>query len=888
VTAILIDGHSLVYRAYFALSSSNLSNQSGQETGAIHGFLNMLIKLFKDHNPDYLAIAFDTKEPSFRSEIYKDYKATRPETPDAIISQVDILKKIADLAGFFRAEVPGYEADDILGTLSKKLADQKIETIIVSGDRDIFQAVKDPYVKVLYNLTGVSNYVMLDENGVENRVGVKPELYPLFAALRGDKSDNLSGIPGVGEKRGAYLVNTYKTIDGIYSHLDDLKPKIKQSLAENKELLETNYRLSLLDYEVPIEAEIKDLRPKHWDPKALDQLFKELHIRSVSIRLKDLLDEKLATNNAIFKPTLELNIDTQKVPEDPVSVNSVINEPFDELKKVSQNTLVCDVSWKELPGRSPALYVGILRLSPDSTYSYYFSEKLGEKEKGILKNAFLSNEIIAFGVKDLLRYLGSPLVYKVPADLNLAAYLCDPKYGKFTLVELAEEFLSKDSCLKLANLSDNRALSKERLILMSKLHSQIFNKLNDLKMSELYQKIEAPLIGVLAKMEIKGVLVDKKSLEKLAAEFENQSKALEEKIQKMAQKDINVNSPSQLSEFLFNDLKLTPVKKIKSGYSTDAKTLEALRAEHPIIELLINYREIEKLRSTYGTGLLKFIDKDSRIRASFSQTTARTGRLSSDSPNLHNIPIRSPEGAKLRDVFVAPEGCELVVADYDQIELRIIAHLSNDSLLIEAFNTGKDLHSFVASKIFGLKESEVTDSQRSFAKTVSYGLVYGMEVYGLASRLAISNAEAKALLNAYFNTFPGLESYMKAAVVEARTLGYSVTETGRRRPLPELQSSNRMQRQAAERQAINAKVQGMAADIFKIALIELDKELSRLKADAAIVLQVHDEIILEVEKSKLSTIAELTRNVMENAYKLKVPLTVHLSWANTWGKAKSK
>ncbi|MGO9196045.1 MAG: DNA polymerase I [Acidimicrobiales bacterium] len=910
---LLLDGHSLAFRAWFALQDANLVTSSGQETQAVYGFAGMLGRLLEDHSPAGMAVAFDLSGPTFRDAIAADYKAGRAPTPDTLHEQVNLIRRMVELMGVPVVEIAGYEADDVIATLATRLDQAGEDVIIVTGDRDCYQLVHDPHVRVLYNRRGVTDYVLYDEAGIEERTGVRPERYPFLAALRGDPSDNLPGVPGVGEKTAAKLVNSYGDVDSLYAHLAELTPKLHASLAENEGRVRQNFQMTPLVRDVPLGCELSDLRLGGSDREELNNLFTLLEIRAPRERILKALDrlEQGGPGAALGSPERASEAPRpQAVRVEVLSDASEARSALAELAGTS-GSIAVDPAWTGLPGRSELLGLALSGPVADDGAGSGLVERVvfflparlfGEvhQELGAVLGTGpdAPRRVVAFRARELMRVL-MPLGYDMTGldlDVAVASYLVDPSGGQTSLEAMAGTQgpqaavaagtqLGFDVAGEAAQPSVAEAAGA-RAGLLAEIAPRLRSELQENGAEELYTTIERPLIRVLAKMEIAGVAVDRGRLEQINAELTSESERLEAEVQRLAGEPFRVNSTQQLRHVLFEVLGLTPQKKTKTGYSTDAQSLERLRDAHPIIEALLSYREVEKLRSTYGTGLLSEVAPDGRIHASFNQTVARTGRLSSDQPNLHNIPVRSTLGRQFREAFVPGEGCELLVADYDQIELRVIAHLAEDPGLIEAFRTGVDIHSVTAQRVFGVDAAGVTPPMRSRAKMISYGLAYGMEAYGLSQRLAIPVEEAAAILNQYFIAFPNVKAYMNRTVADARAKGYTETLFGRRRYLPELGSSNYQVRQAAERQAMNAGIQGLAADIFKVALVRLDRALSDGGFASRIILQVHDEILTENVLAESDEVAALTEDVMRSAAELSVPLAVHVARGPSWASAK--
>ncbi len=888
---MLIDGNSLSYRAFFALAEADMRTASGQPTGAVYGFTSMLVNLLRDHRPDRIAVAFDLPTPTFRHERILSYKAGRAETPDILRQQLGLIRQVIETLGIEILETPGFEADDILATLATQARDAGEDVIVVTGDRDSYQLVEDPHIKVLYNRRGVSDYAFYDEAGIAERTGVKPSDYVTYAALRGDTSDNLPGVPGVGEKTAAKLVNTYGSIDAIFAAVDEQTPKLRENLVEHESQVRSNAEVMVLVRDVPLERDPADLAMGSVDVEALRQLFDFLEFRALYDRMAEVLEGDFGTP-ASSQQVLEAERTDMETPAQAVTL-------LEELGR-GEGLLAVAPAWVGDDERGRLEGLALVTSLADADVAWIPGALLDDANVADALVALIASGRALAGhhMKPLIGHLlGRGIeVTDLGLDTQLAAYLLDPAEARYLLADLAAKYanveLPRDGGAAEGQLdldgtstppaqnAAREALAVAALIepLLAALDAQGLRRLND--------TVEVPLVLVLAKMEHLGVGVDVARLRALRDELSSEADRLRALVISDAGEDFNVNSTKQLREVLFDKLGLTPQKKTKTGYSTDAQTLEKMRGDHPIIDHLLDYREVEKLRSTYGEGLLAEVGPGDRIRATFNQTVARTGRLSSDAPNLHNIPVRSETGREFREVFVAAEGHQLLVADYNQIELRCIAHLAEDPGLIAAFEAGDDIHTATAARLFGVEPDAVTTEQRSKAKMVSYGLAYGMEAYGLGQRLGIPVSEAAEILDAYFAAFPSVKDYMERTVAEARERGYTETLFGRRRSIPELSSSNFRIRQAGERQAMNAGIQGLAADIFKVALVRLDRALTERAMRSRIILQVHDEVILECPPEEIDEAKALTIEVMGNAFDLRVPLAVNISTGRSWADAK--
>jgi DNA polymerase I len=894
---LLIDGNSLTYRAFFALPT-DLATASGQVTNAVFGFTSMLINLMRDHGHRRMAVAFDRPEPTFRHERLDTYKAGREAAPDILRQQMGLVREVVETLGITVLELPGYEADDIIATLATQGRDAGLDVIVVTGDRDVYQLVEDPHVKVLYNRRGVSDYVMYDEAGIAERTGVAPTLYLQYAALRGDPSDNLPGVPGVGEKTAAKLINKYGGIDGIFEHLDEQTPKLRANLGEHEAQVRQNAEIMQLICDAPVGITVDELARRPADVDEVRRLFDFLEFHSLAERLTEALGEDLGLGG---EPAEVLEAELTELADAGEAVAAL-----DAARQAGHGApLAVAGSWKGSEGRSPLEGVAFVTEPDAGAVAWLPAELLSDPSVRQALTAVVAlpadggRPVAAHQAKALMRSLldeGVDVRY-LGLDTAIAAYLLDPAESRYLLdevlrryagAELPTDGAASEGQLDLDGSGVSAGLRTARHALaVDRLVDPLTRALDDQALRGLFDEIEVPLVRVLARMEHAGVGVDADELRGLRDRLTSEVERLRQAIWDDAGVgEFNVNSTPQLREILFDKLGLTPQKKTKTGYSTDASSLEKLAGQHPIIDHLLSYREVEKLRSTYGDGLLAEVADDGRIHATFNQTVARTGRLSSDQPNLHNIPVRSEIGREFRRAFVPAPGCELLVADYNQIELRCIAHLAQDPGLIESFTAGRDIHTETAARIFSVEPDAVSIEQRSKAKMVSYGLAYGMEAYGLGQRLNIPTEEAALILAAYFEAFPAVHDYMERTVAEARQRGYTETLFGRRRQIPELSSPNYRIRQAGERQAMNAGIQGLAADVFKVALVRIEAALEEAEMASVLILQVHDEVLLDVPPSERDAAAKLVVEAMSGAVDLSVPLEVNLSFGATWADAK--
>jgi DNA polymerase-1 len=884
---LLLDGHSLAYRAFYALPT-DLATTSGTVTNAVYGFTSMLVKVIGDEHPDHLAVSFDTAAPTFRKEKDATYKAGRKETPDLFRSQLPLIHQVLEALAVPIIEVEGVEADDVIASLAEQAAERAMNVVIVTGDRDTYQLVRDPYIKVLYNKRGVSDYALYDEAGILERTGVTPAQYPDYAALRGDTSDNLPGVPGIGEKTAAKLINAYDNLEGVFEHLEELPPKQRQNLGEWRDQVFHNREMSVLRTDLDLDVDPAKLRMGGWDREEVRVLFNQLEFRTLYPRLLEAVGDEM--DEEMQGETLEVDVTVERDAAAAAKVvHSVAQQP---------GRYAIESAW-----RAAGALAGIGIASDTGTAHYLAVDLLTDGDVTKELAALLENggpPLVAHRSKELmhgLRRATGVEMETLDLDTAVMAYLLDPGEGRYDLDELCLRFLSveltspdaerKEGTLDLDGEA-HAELAGRRAAAVLRLAESLLDALDARELTELYERVEKPLVPVLAKMEDAGVAIDRAFLDELRADLQKQCDALEQAIHAHAGGPFIINSVPQLRKVLFEDLGLTPVKRTKTGPSTDADSLQKMAAAnaHPILDDLLKYREVEKLRSTYADALPPLIHEDGRIHATFNQIATTTGRISSENPNLQNIPVRTAEGREMRRAFIAPKGCGLLTADYSQIELRILAHLAEDPGLVDAFARGADVHTTTAAKVFDVEEADVDEFQRRFAKVVNYGLAYGMEAYGLGQRLDIPTDQAREILDSYFESFPNVREYMQQTVADAKKRGYTTTILGRRRQISELASSNFRIRQMGERMAQNAPVQGSAADVFKLAMVDLDRALDDAGLASRMILTVHDELVLEVPKAERDTVEPLVRDVMESVIELSVPLTVDIGFGPTWAEAK--
>lgn len=881
---LALDGNSLTYRAFFALPT-DMATAAGQVTNAVYGFTSMLTTLIKDQRPDGVVVVFDRKEPTFRHEAAPEYKAQREKQPDILYQQLDIVRELLGALGVATLDMAGFEGDDLIATIADRCEKDGNDIVIVTGDRDSYQLVRDPHVRVLYNKRGVSDYALYDEKGIVERTGVTPAQYVDYAALRGDPSDNLDGLPGVGEKTAAKLLNTYGSLPAIIAAADEQTPKLKASIVEHAERVTRNASLMALRRDVPIEIDYSSYVPRP-DLTRVASMFATLEFKNMMGRVKE-----------SFAPFIGDSVGAA-IGDDSTATPTAIQARVTtarRLTKLGEGEVVALAGWAPgAPLGDAPVGVAFVTDAASSAVTWV------DDPSGALEVLGQATLVVTHDAKRLHRWMLTQGVDDLPNvfDVAIAGYLLDPADGQRSVGDLALAHLgvaiSSTTQAPSGQLSFDEPdanvaedTSTEALAVAA-IAQAMRTGLQKQEMLALADDVEMPLVAVLARMEHLGIGVDRGALDRIAAHLESRVGELSTQLHELAGKEFNINSPAQLRVILFEDRKLQPGKKTKTGFSTDAATLEKIRDQWPeFIDALMEFRELDKLRGTYGEGLREVVGKDGRIHATFNQMVARTGRLSSENPNLHNIPVRSDEGKVFRTAFVPSKNMRFLVADYNQIELRCIAHLADDPGLIEAFTKGEDIHTSTAARVFGVAVSKVTSEMRSKAKMVSYGLAYGMEAYGLSQRLGIAVDEAAEILDAYFGAFPNVKRYMDDAVETAKKRGYTVTLFGRRRFIPELNNSNFRLRQIGERQAMNAAIQGLAADIFKIALVAIDDKLRRSSTTGRLVLQVHDEVIVEADAKDRELVESIVLGSMREAATLRVPLEINSAWGDSWASAKS-
>lgn len=856
---LVLDGNSILNRAFYGIKM--LSNKKGQMTNGIYGFLSTLQKLLSEVSPQAIAVAFDLPKPTFRHKMYDGYKASRKGMPEELASQLPILKEILVAMGYKLITCEGYEADDILGTFAKYCENKGYECTLATGDRDCLQLVSDHvFVRIAKTKFGKAESILYDKNKIKEDYNVTPSQLIDIKALQGDASDCIPGVKGVGEKTAKILIEKYESIENIYNNIEslDIKPNLKSKLLADKEKAYLSYDLGKINKDVPIEINDSDFIPSEMDTDSLKKIFTELEFFKFMDKIG--VSKKVESQ----KINLDFSQDYSGILKNLEGSGEI--SIFSEAKSnLIERCCICD-----------------------GADNYYIFKNIDNNFRIFLKK-LCENKNISKNVFNLKKFYKSIMPLRINFmgeifDVLLAAYLLNPEIKEdiFTMAQ-GHEIFPPDLP---EELTDEEKKCIETCYFIAKLKDLYKIKIKENNQEHLLTKIEQPLSKVLADMELTGFLIDKEGLEDYGGELNQQLKAAEEEIYKLAGEEFNINSPKQLGTILFEKLNLPKGKKLKSGYSTGAQILEKLRGYHPIINMILEYRALAKLKSTYVDSMVNLITPRGRIHTSFNQTETRTGRISSAEPNLQNIPVRTERGRKLRKYFKSPEGSVLIDADYSQIELRVMAHISGDENMINAFKNDEDIHSITASQIFGVPVSMVTPEMRARSKTVNFGILYGMSAFSLAQDLKISRFDAQNYINKYLEHYSGINNYMNEIILLAKKQGYVETIFHRRRYLPELNSSNFLLRSFGERVARNMPIQGSAADIIKIAMINVYKRLLDEDFKSKIILQVHDELIIESPEDESEEVKKLLKEEMENAVKLNVPLEVHIAVGKTWFDAK--
>lgn len=866
---VLIDGHSILNRAFYGVP--DLTNSEGLHTNAVYGFLNIMFKILDEEKPEYLTVTFDVHAPTFRHEMYADYKGTRKPMAEELRQQVPVIKEVLQAMNIEIIEKAGLEADDLLGTISRMCEEKGMDVSIISGDRDTLQLatehVKIRIPKTKQGRTEVEDYLAAD---VKERYGVTPKEFIDVKALMGDTSDNIPGVPGVGEKTATKIIRDYQTIENAYEHADELKPpRASKNLKEYWEQAQLSKVLATIDIHADIEFDLEKARHGNPYTKEAHELFKRLQFKNMLSRF-----DVEASSNEIEKAFCEI---TDKAEIERVFAEALAAECVGAAFSRDEGNVLPLFAHPSGFGRIAIAYgkdkIYSIPCSMDTDMDFLFGkmDELAGKAK----------RFSMCGLKEFLAYL--PGAGKANCfDVNVAAYLLNPLKSDYSYEDVAREQLN----LLIDEKTDEAGKACYEAYTACAAAPVLDAKLKEAGMDRLFYEIEMPLIFTLFDMEQAGVKVEAEALKIYGDQLGTRIGELEKEIYSLAGEEFNINSPKQLGVILFDKLGMPHAKKTKTGYSTAADVLDKLAPEYPIVAKILEYRQLAKLKSTYADGLAVFIGKDGRIHGKFNQTVTATGRLSSTEPNLQNIPVRMELGRLIRKVFVPQEGYVFVDADYSQIELRILAHCSGDEQLIQAYREARDIHRMTASQVFHTPFDEVTDLQRRNAKAVNFGIVYGISSFGLSQDLSITRKEASQYIEHYFETYPGVKKFLDDSVAHAKEKGYAVTLFGRRRPVPELKSSNFMQRSFGERVAMNAPIQGAAADIIKIAMIGVNEEMKKRNMKSRLILQVHDELLIEAEKTEIEEVKEILKDKMEHAAELSVPLIADMHTGNNWYEAK--
>jgi DNA polymerase I len=903
---LLLDGHSLAYRAFFALPVENFATTTGQPTNAVYGFTAMLINVLRDEQPTRVAVAFDRSEPTFRHEQYVEYKAGRTKAPDEFRSQVSLIFEVLDALGIRYLSVPGYEADDVIATLATQASNDGTDVLIVTGDRDTFQLIDD-HVTVLYNSRGVSDMKRYDPPGLFEKYGLTPAQYPDFAALRGDPSDNLPSIPGVGEKTATKWIVDFGSLENLVNRVDEVKGKAGDALRENLGNVIRNRQLTALIRDLPNEtigAGVADLKPSPWDREKIHQLFDTLQFRVLRDRLYTTFPEGLPGAGSVAPAGTRgggasggsgeaggFEVDASVLGPDQVAAWLADHQSSE------RSGLAVTGTWARGTGR----ITGIALATPDGAGAYLDPTALTPADDRALGDWLASPEYpkALHDAKGPIHGLAAHgfTLNGLTSDTALAAYLALPGQRTFDLADLALRYLGKElrdepgDNVQLTLDGSGETESATALMLRARatldLAAALDTDLARRGATRLLSDIELPLVGVLATMEQTGIAADADHFAEMSASLYGEVKAAEQGSYAVVGHEFNLGSPKQLQEVLFTELGLPKTKRIKTGYTTDSEALTTLLAstDHPVLGHLLHYRDVAKLKSIVDS-LIPMAGEHGRIHTTFNQMIAATGRLSSTDPNLQNIPIRTELGRRIREGFIAGPGYQtLLTADYSQIELRIMADLSQDAALTGAFESGHDFHAATASRVFGVAPTDVTPEQRAKIKAMNYGLAYGLSAFGLSNQLRVSVEEARGLMEGYFKEFGGVRDYLQSVVAQARIDGYTQTIMGRRRYLPDLTSDNRQRREMAERMALNAPIQGSAADVIKVAMLRVSAALSAAGLKSRMLLQVHDELIFEVAPGELAALEALVKSEMGAAAALRVPLEVSTGTGHSWAEA---
>ena len=866
---LILDSNSLLNRAFYAIPP--LTNSEGIHTNAVYGFTNMLFKMKEEIKPDYIVAAFDRKGPTFRHKEFEEYKAGRKKMPPELAEQFPLIKEVLNLLAINIYEIDGFEADDIIGTLSKFAESNGIEVFIVTGDRDALQLASDN-INVVITKKGVTETAVYNREAFEAEFGVTPTQYIDVKGLMGDKSDNIPGVPGVGEKTAFKLISTYGSMEGVLSNINEISgKKLKENLETYSEQAIFSKKLATIMTEVPIEFDLEDIKSQeNYNREELKKLFFKLQMKSLLAKL----------------PGEDLEEQEEEVKVEVNEVNTL--EGFKEVLKEKEGTAFLAYTTSNSNFYS--------KIELDKLYLNYGDKislidfkiiNMESQEEAInTLKAFMENEKISKVIHDgknlvtVLVKMGIEIKEFI-FDTVVSAYLIDSAKSNYPLETLINEYLMKEV------KGEGEELVCNAISNMKELYEYLKDRINKEGMDELYYEVEHPLISILSSMEAIGFNVNREKLDELAVKFKEEIATTEKEIYELCEEEFNISSPKQLGKILFEKLDLPVIKKTKTGYSTNADVLEKLMDKHPVIEKIIYYRQITKLNSTYVEGLKNVIDEDGAIHSSFNQTVTTTGRLSSTEPNLQNIPVKYEMGREIRKVFIPQESTDVLLScDYSQIELRVLAHMSDDKNMIDAFNHHSDIHTKTASEVFKVPVEEVTSLMRSRAKAVNFGIVYGISDFSLSQDLKITKKEASEYMEIYFERYPKIKGYLESVKEEAKEKGYVLTVLNRRRFIPEIKSSNKIVKALGERLAMNAPIQGSAADIIKLAMVKVYNRLKKENLNSEIILQVHDELILNVKENELEVVKALVKEEMENVLKMSVTLEVDTNIGNTWYDAK--
>ncbi len=899
---VLIDGNSILNRAFYGIMGNKmLTTRDGKYTNAVYGFLAIMFKVIDELKPEYMAVAFDLKAPTARHKLYEGYKATRKGMPNELAEQMPILKEILELMHITIIEKEGYEGDDILGTLAKEGEKAGLDVTIVSGDRDTFQLASSKIsIRIPHTKVGKTEVDTFGEEEIKEKYGIEPKQLIEVKGLMGDTSDNIPGVPGVGEKTALSLIKEFKTIDNLYKAIEDetdnLKDKTREKLVENKELALLSRTLGTINTEVPLHEKIEDLKMQEWNNSKLFEKFKELNFHRFIDRF---------------------NLQTEQEEKELSNLVKIEEIALDKLNNILQSIktkkeLVYILEKEDINNSDRIIKKKIKSISiyDDANNASYYIKLKEEELTKYFKEIFEDIEIKKYGYNIsedyvLLKELGIE-INNIYYDVKIAAYDLNPTNSNFTIENVSNQYLGIDTSEYLGKYEEDNKKNKQlnlfqeeknddnskyiygfKVYLIKKVSEKTLEELSKIDSINLFNEIEMPLVKVLGEMQVNGIYVDKEELISFGSKLKEQIETLKTEIYNLCGEEFNINSTQQLGTILFEKLKLPVYKKTKNGYSTDVEILEKLKPEHPVIEKILEYRSLMKLNSTYVEGLLTYVnERTHRIHSYFHQTITATGRISSTEPNLQNIPTRYELGKLLRKAFKPADGYIFIDADYSQIELRVLAHISGDRTMLKAFRNDEDIHKQAASKVFDVPIEEVTKEQRTSAKAVNFGIVYGISDFGLSEQLGISKKLAKKYIEQYLEKYSGIKKFMDKIVDETREKGYVETLFHRRRYIPELTSNNYMVRQFGARAAMNTPIQGTAADIMKIAMINVFNRLRKENLDAKIILQVHDELIVEAKKECQEQVETILKEEMESAMKLKIPLKVEISEANNWYDAK--